>query len=274
MCLTLNKVTGINSEYWEWKKNGVVTKLDELELQGEDVISIRYIEKKAGTKRSTWEYDVSLSGDEGKEELNIRCKSRDMSIPPQGKSVLTLSTRNVTPTHQNKSYSNRCYITPEQQPYDSGLVTQGNNTEHHGKPSVISIARIQVSIGYTTNSQKRVEEVDKPENNTTSEDEKNYILLPGAGSLFRYTLIVDNTKTNKVAMEKLVLIDSLPQPGDHNPFTEEEPRFSGLRVDLAKTPQFEVWIKKEGEEAVMLNESQYRLEYSSKTELCAQTKGG
>ena len=67
-------------------------------------------------------------------------------------------------------------------------------------------------------------------------------------------------------MEKLVLIDSLPQPGDHNPFTEEEPRFSGLRVDLAKTPQFEVWIKKEGEEAVMLNESQYRLEYSSKTE--------
>ena len=266
MCLTLNKVTGINSEYWEWKKNGVVTKLDELELQGEDVISIRYIEKKAGTKRSTWEYDVSLSGDEGKEELNIRCKSRDMSIPPQGKSVLTLSTRNVTPTHQNKSYSNRCYITPEQQPYDSGLVTQGNNTEHHGKPSVISIARIQVSIGYTTNSQKRVEEVDKPENNTTSEDEKNYILLPGAGSLFRYTLIVDNTKTNKVAMEKLVLIDSLPQPGDHNPFTEEEPRFSGLRVDLAKTPQFEVWIKKEGEEAVMLNESQYRLEYSSKTE--------
>ena len=42
----MNKVTGINSEYWEWKKNGVVTKLDELELQGEDVISIRYIEKR------------------------------------------------------------------------------------------------------------------------------------------------------------------------------------------------------------------------------------
>ena len=189
-----------------------------------------------------------------------------MSIPPQGKSTLTLSTRNITNQHRNKTYSNKCYITPEQQPYDIDLVTQGNNTEHHGKPSVSSMARIQVSYGFTTSSQKRVEEVDNPENNAVSEEEKNYILLPGEGSLFRYTLAVDNTKTNQEAMEKLVLIDSLPQVGDHNPFTTEEPRFSGLRVNLAENPQFEVWISKEGEASVRLDESQYRLEYSSKTE--------
>ena len=266
MCLTLKKAPVVNASKWKWEKNGIVTELDELELQGGDVISIRQIEGNAYNPSAVWEYEVNLSGEEGKEELNIRCKSRDMSIPPKGKSTLTLSTRNITDTHRNKTYSNTCYITPEQQSYDSDLVTQGNNTEHHGKPSVSNVARIQVSYGYTTSSRKKVEEVGKPENNAESEDEKNYILLPGADSLFRYTLTVDNTKTNRQAMEKLVLIDSLPQVGDHNPFTEEEPRFSGLRADLAENPQFEVWVRKEGEEAVMLEGSKYRLEYSSKTE--------
>ena len=267
MCLTLKKASGAGSNNWVWKKNGVTMNSNELELQGEDIISIKYTVWSSYVHDAwVWEYDVCLSGDKGKEELNIRCRSSEMSIPPQGKSTLTLSTRNITNQHRNKTYSNKCYITPEQQPYDIDLVTQGNNTEHHGKPSVSSMARIQVSYGFTTSSQKRVEEVDNPENNAVSEEEKNYIILPGEGSLFRYTLAVDNTKTNQEAMEKLVLIDSLPQVGDHNPFTTEEPRFSGLRVNLAENPQFEVWISKEGEASVRLDESQYRLEYSSKTE--------
>ncbi len=241
-------------------------------LQEGSVLSVSKQTAASGGK--VLEYDISISQGSGEEiELMIRCKSGDMAIPSGGRGILTLSTKNITNKHWNKAYFNHSYITPEMQQYDGELVSQGNQTVHNGKPSVQSSARIQVSYGYTTSSAKKVEEVENTDNKASSNDEKNYILLQDAGKKFRYTLTVDNTKTdgmaNGIPMEKLVLIDSLPQKGDHNPFTQAEPRFSAFRVDLAEDPRFEVWIKGPGESegtARRLDANEYRLEYSDKTE--------
>ena len=231
------------------------------------VLSVSRQRTTSGSKKLL-EYDICLSSGSGGEiELMVHCKSSDMAIPPGGRGTLTLSTKNITNEYHNKIYLNKCYITPETQQYDGDLVSQGNQTVHNGKPSVQNSARVQVASSFTTSSEKRVEEVrgDGIQNMASSNGEKNYILLQDAGRKFRYTLAVDNTEKNDTAMSRLVLIDSLPQVGDHNPFSEKEPRFSAFRVDLAEDPGFEVWVRRKGEAPMLLDQSQYRLEYSSGT---------
>ena len=256
--LALNRGSFITDN---WYLDGKLIANRQVDLQEGSVVSVvrKY---KSG---EALEYDISLlGGSEEKMELMIRCKNKDMGIPPGGRGILALSTKNITGQFKSKAYTNQCYITPEMQQYDGDLVSQGNQTEHNGKPSVQNSARIQVSYGHTTTSEKRVEEIGNSENKASSNEERNYILLEDVGKKFRYTLTVGNT--NKEAMEKLILIDSLPQVGDHNPFTEAESRFSGFRVNLAETPEFEVWIRKKGEEApILLDEKQYRLEFSRET---------
>ena len=186
---------------------------------------------------------------------------------------MTLSTKNIGNEHVNKTYFNRCYITPQVQTYNGKLVTQGNHLDdYNGKPSVRNSAMIQVSYGAITSSVKAVEEEGNPGNRAVSSGETNYILLPGADSRFRYTLTVNNAKLNQHGMKRLVLIDSLPEVGDHNPFTEDEPRFSEFRVDLADEPEFEVWVRKFGETGTgeKLPEGSYRLEFSGRTEFTAE----
>ena len=266
---------------WTWKLNGKTIRTQEVEIHKGDVVSIEIDVKASATdyyNSLSWQYDVSLSDDgvsffndkgeedlKGETELFIRCRSADMGIPGKGSATLSLSTQNSTNKYKNTTYVNKCYITPEIQQYDGELVSQGTNLEHHGKPSVRNRAWIQVVYGYTTSSEKKVEEVGKPENSAVSHEEKNYILLPEGDSLFRYTLTVDNTMANKKGMEKLVMIDSLPQAGDHNPFTQEEPRGSEFQVGLAEDPEFQVTIRNNGVKTV-LPDSSYRLEYSSKTD--------
>ncbi len=261
-------------EYVNWWLNGEsISQEQQVEIQRGDVVSFSVtIEKiiEGGVQRDgyEWEYDVCLAGEKGEEELLIRCKSKDMTIPGGRSAALTLSTKNFGSKHSNKTYFNRCYITPHAQQFDGNSVDLGNWVEHNGEASVRNSAQIQVAFGFTTSSEKRVEEVNNKDNHAVSGGEKNIILLPGTDSLFRYTLSVNNTGKNERAMKKLILIDSLPQEKDHNPFTEDEPRFSDFWVKLAEDgPDFQVSVKKEGEDAaVVLPEDKYRLEYSSNTE--------
>lgn len=267
-------VGGLRWSWGNWTLNGKTLdgRVMEVEIREGDVAEIVLGIRESG-KTKNWRYEVSLSDEKGGAELIIRCKGNGMGIPAGGSAALSLSTKNSIDDHKNKTYFNRCYITPQLQQYNGDLVSQGNHMdEFHGKPSVRNSARVQIAYGFNTRSEKKVEEVGNEKNQATSNDEKNYILLQGRESLFRYTLTVDNT--NKKAMEKLILIDSLPQVGDHNPFTEDEPRFSEFRVDLAEAPQFEVWVKETGKDAVKLDEGQYQLQYSSKTEFEASDWNG
>lgn len=231
-----------------------------------------------------YEYEVRFQtnrkeGDEKKEvELSITFKDGGTAILAGGKGVLIFPTRNAGNEYLNKVYTNTCYITPEQ-PYDGSGVNQGVQTELHDKASVRNRAQIQVTYGDATRSVKKVEEIGNPDKCASSEDAKNYILLPEIDSLFRYTLQVDNIVANKKAIEEMVLIDGLPQVGDHNPFTPGETRDSQFKVRLADAPEFKVVVEKKDEKGTVtgsreLGEDEYRLEYSTKTEFDANDWAG
>lgn len=231
-----------------------------------------------------FEYEVRFQtnkkeGDGKKEvELSITFNDSGTAIPAGGRGVLIFPTRNRSNEYLNKVYTNTCYITPEQ-PYDGSGVNQGVQTELHDKASVRNRAQIQVTYGDATRSVKKVEEIGNPVNRATSEDAKNYILLPEIGSLFRYTLQVDNIAANKKAIEEMVLIDGLPQVGDHNPFTPGETRDSQFKVRLADDPKFKVFVETKNESGTItgsreLGENEYILEYSTRTEFDASDWAG
>ena len=232
-----------------------------------------------------FEYEVRFQtknqGDDKKreEEVSITFKNRGMAIPEGGKGVLIFPTKNTENDYLNKTYTNTCYITPEQS-YKANGVNQGVQVVFHDKPSVRNRGHIQVTYGVATRSVKEVEEIGNTANRASSEDNENYILLPGADSGFRYTLQVENL-SDKWGIEEMVLIDGLPQPGDHNPFTDSETRDSQFTVRLADDPQFKLFVEVKDNagnitEKRELSEDQYTLEYSRKAEFSKEdwTGGG
>lgn len=63
-------------------------------------------------------------------------------------------------------------------------------------------------------------------------------------------------------MTKLILIDSLPQLGDHSPFDADAARMSEFSVSLAADPEFTVTIIPREGDSYLLDESCYTVEYS------------
>lgn len=200
-----------------------------------------------------------------------------MSLPEGGVATLTLDTKAPDKTAwRNTVYTNSCNITPMVQPWDTAAVNQGNATTQtsvfNGKEraSVRNSAPVTVTYGYATTSLKMVEEVDDPTNNANSNSDRNFIVLPGKDSTFRYTLAVTNEDPTgsgqQSSMEELILIDSLPQKGDHTVFQTDDPRYSDFTVSLADEYKPVVTITAEDGTVTELNSPQYRLEFSDKTE--------
>ena len=124
---------------------------------------------------------------------------------------------------------------------------------------------MSVSYGYATASEKGVAELDasgdETENQAGSNSAENYIVLSEKESLFRYTLTVQNTggSAASAAIQDLILLDNLPESGDHATFYDEIPRSSEFQVNFADDPKFSVEV--DGEK---LSKDQYQLEYSEK----------
>lgn len=85
-------------------------------------------------------------------------------------------------------------------------------------------------------------------------------------------MTVDNTvyQTSPSALTKLVLINNLPQPGDHNTFQDGDLRGSEYQIDLAENPKFKVTVtvidpKTKAETVKELTSNQYRIEYTDQT---------
>ncbi len=211
---------------------------------------------------------VTLETDEnGNEVLKLHFADTAMNLPAGGQGVLQVSTKNEG-VHENKVFYNTAYLTPNSQIYDAGAVTQGNNTEVDGKPSVRNSCPITVSFGYVTGSEKEVTQAEDETNTASGSDEINYIVLPEEDDLFNFTLRVSNT-TDK-AMSKLVLIDNLPEPGDHSTFVNTEPRYSEFRISLADEPDFTVTVTRKDGTVTALTEEQYTLEFSDRTEFTGE----
>ena len=227
-----------------------------------------------GVRASTKErVDVTLivslkRDDNGNEILSIRFPEDGddaAAIWTDGRAIMTLWTQNFTGKYSNRTFVNTCYLTPSaDQPFDTSAVNQGNYIPYERKDSVVSEASVNVSYGYATTSIKSVTENANLHNSATSVNPTNYIVLPDATSTFRYTLTVNNTggDLKSQAMDQLVIIDNLPEEGDHTTFYKDIPRFSEFRVDFdGSDPQFAFCV--DGEP---LNENDYTLQFSKNTD--------
>ena len=256
------------------------TKKTLLKVDGEPIkIDTLWMVNGNGYYRCTATLEVSMTQDKttGATTLWVRFTDPHMSLPEGGVATMTLDTKAPDKeTWRNTVYTNSCNITPMVQPWDTSAVNQGNATtqtpmfDGKERPSVRNSAPVTVTYGYATTSLKMVEEVDDPTNKANSNNDRNFIVLPGRDSTFRYTLAVTNEDPTgsgqQSSMEELILIDSLPQKGDHTVFQTDDPRYSDFTVSLADKDEPVVTITAEDDTVTKLNSSQYRLEFSDKTE--------
>lgn len=208
---------------------------------------------------------VSILRDEnGQETITIVLSDKWFSIPEYGGYVdITLSSDNTTGNFENTVYTNFCYLIPNEQKFDSA--SQGSIVYKDGEAyGVMNTSIVNVSTGYSTTSVKSVEEVENSDNKTNSDNDKKYIILDDKTSEFKYTLTVTND-TN-FPMTKLILIDNLPQIGDHSTFNVDALRNSEFNVSLAENPEFKVTVYPEEGDSYELPTDCYTIGYSAETE--------
>jgi hypothetical protein len=223
---------------------------------------------------------------DGNQVLTIHFQdSAKAGIPAGGSTVLTVYTKNTTSTHENKTYINQAYLTPMKQTFSKSDVHQGNYItytcagEETARRSVVSEAQAIVSFGYATSAHKTVTELEQgqdgtltvTDNSARSDKATNSIILSnGEDSIFRYDLSVNNsgsataTPTN---MDLFVLVDNLPEAGDHATFYQDYARSSEFRVDfLAENLNLTVTLTKANGTARQMDADEYDLMFSMQTE--------
>jgi len=222
--------------------------------------------------------EVAVSRDpSGNAVLSIHLKDVYFAIPEKGRGVLTLSTKNTRNVLENRQFVNACFITPMKQSWD-GTANKGNVTTLEtpyadgALPAVRNSAPVTTSYGYVTSSLKRITEVENPANTAACTDDPNYIVLSGADKLFNYTISVENSTPS--AMDKLILIDGLPDVDDHTAFLASDPRFSEFKVSLAENPNFTVTVADRNGTVTALAPESYTVEYSTQTEFTAEDWNG
>ena len=202
----------------------------------------------------------------GNHSLSIRFQDSAFAIPEGSYSVLYVDTKNISNNLLNKVLVNTSYLTPMLQQWN-GNVNKGNLTtldpQGQGeKPTVRNSAPVTITYGYTTGSDKSVEEKGSS-TKASSSSTKNYITLSDKQKLFTYILTVENSEK---PLDSMILIDGLPEVGDHSSFQDDDPRYSEFRVKFAETPNVTVTVKTSDGKTTKLTEDQYTVEYSEKTE--------
>jgi LPXTG-motif cell wall-anchored protein/uncharacterized repeat protein (TIGR01451 family) len=226
--------------------------------------------------------DVSIGHDSDQNEvLSVRFKDTQYAaIPANGTGTLTVYTNNVSNLNENKIFINQCYLTPNEQEFENSEVSQGTYTtfdlpsdeDSEKKPSVVSEAQVGVSYGYATKSVKTVTELTENGKSASSNSATNYIVLSnGEDSTFRYDLEVENNGGNSLPqdMNLMVMIDNLPEVGDHTTFYKEYARYSDFQVDFADPEELNpvVTVKTADGKSKTLSSKQYTLQFSKQTDL-------
>ena len=128
-----------------------------------------------------------------------------------------------------------------------------------------------VSFGYSTSSTLEASQTYEGSTFTASSDAVSTTILPDKNGNIRYTMTVDNTVYQTPSeLTKLVLINNLPQPGDHNTFQDGDLRGSEYQIDLADNPNFKVTVTvidpaTKQEKVNVLDPAKYRIEYTTQT---------
>lgn len=250
--------------FTDWGDSGVTIETD----KGPQTIPLN-TKQTITCKNSSNLLGVWFSVDEaGNAVMSLRFQQESWRISPGLGSVLTVHTQDRTGGLYNKRFINTAYVTPVAQTWDH-TVNKGNLASY-GTPyseaadSVRNSASAMTIYGYASSSVKGVEEKNVPGNSITSVDGQSYIVLSDVAHEFIYSLTVDNI--NALPMDMLVLIDRLPEEGDHTVFDANNPRGSEFKVSFAPDPGFEVIVTPQTGEPYSLTTSDYTLEFSDKTE--------
>lgn len=152
----------------------------------------------------------------------------------------------------NKTYTNTAWLTPLRDDLGwDGTATKGVIDKKLSAPywdktrtSIRSSANVMVSYGYSTSSSIAVSQTDPADHtvySTSSDEADTTTILPDKNDKVHYTLTVDNTVyASPQALTKLVLINNLPQEGDHNPFQDDDMRGSEYQMSLTEGNTFTV----------------------------------
>ena len=214
--------------------------------------------------------DISLSvrkDENGNEVMTIVCGARNMAIPEGGYVDVLLTSRNPTSQFKDGFYTNYATLYPNEQPFVSSDHGHILKDESNTPVGVIGNSSVNIIFGYATSSEKRITEDSRPANTAVSINPlDNSIILERADSTFTYQLNVVNS--TEYAMRKLVIIDNLPQPGDHIPFDTGTYRNSAFTVNFAEDLNFVVRITDKNGVVNTLNpeDDHYTLEFSESTD--------
>lgn len=179
-------------------------------------------------------------GEHDEEVLHVRFSYYGRGVPGNGcYAELKFSSKNATGDYDPTVVTNTATFSPNVQDFDETSAGQGiflKGGGEDGKNAMQASASINISLGSSTSSIKEVAEIEADgstdENTATSQDEKNGITLSSPNSTFRYALEVTNESAT-TDLEKLILIDNLPQVGDASPFEASAKRGSEFNVALA-----------------------------------------
>lgn len=221
---------GVSLTYGEEKTLNVIIAHDNSSLNKEYLIS-----------EITVKLTCAANGDE---TLVIAFSDKEWDIISGGYGELIVPTSTSDVGDNNAGvYNNEAIFSPDDKEYDRRKVTKGEPLTEDGKnQGVKSSASVNIYYGTPSASLKMIEEKVNPENNASSDNPNdNYIVLENDEKVFTYTLEVRNVSStdNQGAMDQLVIIDNLPEPGDSSLLRSEQ-RESEFKVSFADNPNVSV----------------------------------
>ena len=200
--------------------------------------------------------------------LRIRFDNYACAIPEGGSLTLELSTKNVG-TNRNQTYTNNVYIIPGDEEWNEDAVVKGNVVTLDGVKAVQASSQVTVASHFATAASKTVTQTGNPQNTVTSKGEAETIYVHAGENKVNYTLSVscfEMTAASGVGgFQKLVLIDNLPEPGDHNTFDDAQPRYSDFKVSFAPDTAISVSVKDKYGVVTPLDPDNYIVQFSKAT---------
>ena len=226
----------------------------------------------------TWvDYEISYTWEGEAPVISFRLISPKMAISRDGWAELCVTTKKPDGSEKvNQTYVNTAWLTPlldgiwDEAP-TAGILDPTLETGfwENKKTSIRSSANVVVSFGYSTSSTLEAKQTYDGKEFTASSDAASTAILPDKNGTIHYTMTVDNTVYKSAsALTKLVLIDNLPEPGDHSTFQSSDLRGSEYKIDLAENPNFKVTItviENDQPTTKILDSNQYHIEYTKET---------
>lgn len=235
----------------------------------------------ASDKDVKYEVSYTWADDAAAPTISFRFKDPAIAIAPHGHAELCLGTKKPGKSpNVNQTYVNTAWLTPLKEGMWDETATIGmlDKTLQTGywrddtKTSIRSSANVVVSYGYSTSSTLEASQTYDGKPFTASSDGTSTTILPDKNGIIHYTMTVDNTVYDSPrALSKLVLIDNLPEEDDHSTFQKDDLRGSQYQIDLAEDPNFKVTVTLQDGTEKELDKSQYKVEYTNKTEFDRNT---